>query len=198
MEKYKSFLTFKNIFISILIIAVLVLFTFNGKTKIERIKVPEIVIKSDTIFLEKIVEVVNVKYKDGTAVVNKNIFESYEKEKDTLKKKEIFIEAVQVRKNKTTVLDNDKAKVTVNSTVEGKLVSLQADVVLKEREVEVKVNEPPRLSLVLGTDMNYNNLKFNPGLNAGIQTRNGNIYKVGVNLDKSVTIGFSKTFTLIK
>ena len=198
MEKFKEFITFKNLFIAGLVIAILMLSTCDNKNKnIKIVKIPEVVIKSDTVLVYKIVPK-NVKAKDGTVVVNKDTYDKYEQEKDTVKKKEIFIEATQIRNDKTTVLDNDIAKVVVNSTVEGRLVSLQADVTLKERKIEVEVNKNPRLSLVLGTDLYYNELKFNPVVNAGIQTRNGSTYKAGVALDKSVMIGFSKTFTIIK
>ena len=199
MEKFKEFITFKNLFIAGLVIAILMLSTCDNKNKnIKIVKIPEVVIKSDTVFIEKKINTIQIKYKDGTAVVNKDIYENYNKEIDTVKKKEIFVESITIREYKNTVIDNDTAKVIVNSKVQGKLLSVQADLFIKEKEIKLEINKNPRLSLVTGIDLYYNKLEFNPVINAGIQTRNGNTYKIGTALDKSVMIGFSKTFTIIK
>lgn len=199
MDKLKELATMKNLFVVALIAIILVLATCSGpKDKVVTVVQPEYHKVTDTVFIEKI-KLKTIVVKDGTVVVNKDKYNDYIKEKDTVKKKEQFIEAITVKDYSIPVIDNDTIKVIVNSKVQGLLLSTSANVTVKEKKIKERViTQRPRLSLILGSEVGYKSFQLNPLIKTGIQTKSGNIYTVSIDLNKNVYIGFSKTFTIIK
>jgi hypothetical protein len=199
MDKLKELATMKNLFILALIAIILVLSTCSGpKDKVVTVVQPEYHKVTDTVFIEEI-KLKTIVVKDGTVVVNKDKYNEYIKTKDTVKKKEILIEALTVREYNTNVIDNDSVKVDVYSKVQGLLLATSADVTVKEQKVKERViTQRPRLSLVLGAEVGYKEFQFKPLIKTGIQTKSGNILTLSLDLDKNVYVGFAKTFTLIK
>jgi len=199
MDKLKELATMKNIFIVALIAIILILGTCSGpKEKIVTVVQPEYTKVTDTVFIEKI-KLKTIVVKDGTVVVNKDKYNDYVKTKDTVKKKEILIEALTVREYNTNVINNDSVKVDIYSKVQGLLLSTSANVTVKEKKIKERViTQRPRLSLILGSEVGYKSFQLNPLIKTGIQTKSGNIYTVSIDLNKNVYIGFSKTFTIIK
>jgi hypothetical protein len=199
MDKLKELATMKNLFVVALIAIILVLSTCSGpKDKVVTVIQPEYHKVTDTVFIEKI-KLKNIAVKDGTVVVNKDKYEDYIKTKDTVKKKEILIEALTVREYNTNVIDNDSIKVDVYSKVQGMLLATSADVTVKEQKIKEKVvTQRPRLSLILGAEVGYKEFQFNPVIKTGIQIKSGNILTLSVDLNKNIYVGFAKTFTLIK
>jgi hypothetical protein len=199
MDKLKELATMKNIFMVALIAITLVLCTCSGpKDKIIIKQQPEYVKVTDTIVVTRI-KYKTIQAKDGVVVVNKDKYNEYIKEKDTVKKKELFIETITVREYNTNVINNDTVKVDVYSKVQGVLISTNATVTVKPREIQERIiTQRPRLSLIVGAEVGYRSFEFNPLIKTGIQTKSGNIYTASIDLNKNVYVGFSKTFTIIK
>jgi len=199
MDKLKELATMKNVFIVALIAIILILGTCSGpEEKIVTVIQPEYTKVTDTVFIEKI-KLKTIVVKDGTVVVNKDKYNDYIQEKDTVKKKDILIESITIRDYKTTVIDNDTVKVDVNNKVQGFLIATSADITIKKQKVKERViTQRPRLSVILGAEVGYRNFEFNPLIKTGIQTKSGNIYTASIDLNKNVYVGFSKTFTLFK
>lgn len=199
MDKLKELATMKNIFIVALIAIILILGTCSGpKEKIVTVVQPEYTKVTDTVFIEKI-KLKTIVVKDGTVVVNKDKYNDYLKENDTVKKKEQFIDAITIRDYNTKVIDNDTISVEVYSKVQGDLIATSAKVKVKQQEIKERViTQRPRLSILVGAEVGYQNFEFNPLIKTGIQTKSGNIYTASIDLNKNVYVGFSKTFTLFK
>ena len=199
MDKLKELATMKNIFIVALIAIILILGTCSGpEEKIVTVVQPEYTKVTDTVFIEKI-KLKTIVVKDGTVVVNKNKYNDYVQEKDTVKKKEQFVEAIIIRDYNTKVIDNDTVSVEVYSKVQGNLITTSAKVTIKQQEIKERVvTQRPRLSILLGAEVGYKDFQLNPLIKTGIQTKSGNIYTASIDLEKNVYVGFSKTFTLFK
>lgn len=199
MDKLKEFVTMKNLFIVTLIAIIIAISNCSGpKEKITTIIQPEYHVVTDTVVLEKI-KLQTIKVKDGTVIVNKDIYKDYIQAKDTSKKKEILIEAITIRDYKTNVIDNDTIKIDVNSKVQGLLLSTNADVTIKSQKIKERIiTQRPKLSFILGAEVGYNNLSFTPVIKTGIQTKSGNMFTISADLNRSVNVGFAKTFTIIK
>ena len=199
MDKLKELATMKNIFIVALIAIILILGTCSSpKEKIVTVVQPEYTKVTDTVFIEKI-KLKTIVVKNGTVVVNEDKYNDYIREKDTVKKKEQFVEAITIRDYNTKVIDNDTVSVEVYSKVQGDLIATSAKVKIKQQEIKERViTQRPRLSIILGAEVGYGNFEFNPLIKTGIQTKSGNIYTASIDLNKNVYVGFSKTFTLFK
>jgi hypothetical protein len=200
MDKLNKFVTIKNIFVVALIAIIVILMIKPNKVEVKTntITIPEYSTIVDTVFVERI-EYKTIVVKDGTAVVNKNKYEEYVKEIDTIKKKEQFVKAITVRDYKITLVDDARIKIDVNSKVEGNLLSSNASYTIKEQLVEPKtIYRNPRVSLILGAEVGYKNMEFNPRIMGGVQTSNGNIFSIGFDIDANISVGFSKRFTIIK
>lgn len=191
------FLNFRNVatVLLIAIIAFAMLFNNDKNTVITK-AIPAYIKNTDTVFVN-VIQTKIVKVKDGTVVVDKAKYEEYVKEIDTIKKAEKFVDAIIIREYNNTVLDNDTATVKVYSKVQGALLSTSAELVIKEREQTVLIQNP-RLSLIIGADIGYVNLKFTTLIKSGIQTRKGNIYSLSSDLNGNIFLGFSKSLVIFK
>lgn len=199
MDKLKGLATMKNIFIVALIAIILILGTCSGpKDRVVTVVQKEYTKVTDTVFIEKI-KLKTIVVKDGTVVVNKDKYDDYIKEKDTIKKKDQFVEAITIRDYNTRVIDDNTMTVDVYSKVQGNLIATSAKVKIKKQEIKERVvTQRPRLSVILGAEVGYKDFEFNPMIKTGIQTKSGNLYTASIDLNKNVYIGFSKTFTLFK
>jgi hypothetical protein len=199
MDKLKELATMKNVFIVALIAIILILGTCSGpKEKVVTVVQPEYTKVTDTVFIEKI-KLKTIVVKDGTVVVNKEKYNDYIKEKDTVKKKDQFVNSITIRDYNTKVIDNDTVSVEVYSKVQGELIAVNAKVKVKQQEIKERIiTQRPKLSILVGAEVGYQNFEFNPLIKTGIQTKSGNIYTASIDLNKNVYVGFSKTFTLFK
>lgn len=158
--------------------------------KPEPIKVPKYIyktLKGDTIELEN--------------PVNEELAYHYEellKERDSIKLRLAYLDAIQIRKYKSEFEDKN-LKVSVYSQTTGTLDSLSLDYVIKPDTIEVAV---PKQSFALflggGTYSNSKDLRFK--LNLGVQTKKGNVIIGGYDpLNKNVFLDYNfKIFSLNK
>jgi hypothetical protein len=164
-------------------------------------------IVTDTIYIEVI--------KPGKALPERKIlvvdstykakYEEAIRDNDTLKSKNLFLESIALDKYKGTLIDNDEIKIDGEFTTRGKLLDYSIDYTIKSDTIrytpEVRYRHPS-LSLVYGIDAQLptEGYKALPviGAHVGLQFKSGSIFKLGVNSDKSITVGYSRTLKLFK
>tara|TARA_R110002020_G_scaffold100855_1_gene238040 strand:+ start:8174 stop:8815 length:642 start_codon:yes stop_codon:yes gene_type:complete len=131
-------------------------------------------------------------------------YENAIKENDSLKAKNLFLESIALDTHEGTLIDNDDIKIDGRFLTRGKLLEYDIDYKIKSDTITYTpdvVYKHPNLSLVLGTEVSFptnpSNLT-NPaiGFKVGLQNKRGATWSVGVNTNKDVSIGYSKTFKL--
>ena len=126
------------------------------------------------------------------------------KENDTLKAKNLFLEAIEVNEYKDTVVNNKDIEIIGHATTRGILLDFKVNYKIKSDTLTYKpiiINELPRLSLVAGVTLGIPTIPVAPAkpfieVHAGIMNKKGNIWTIGYDSQERVLIGYSKTFKL--
>lgn len=172
-----------------IVIAIVLLLLFpdncsNKKKDKEVITIPEHSKTTDTIVITKIIEK-KIYLKGKSVAVDGTSYDNYEKEVDTVKKKEIFLDAITIRKYDTIIEDNDKIKIKIHAKTKGELVNINADYTIKENKIEI----PKKSYLLLGAGANTKGVI---SINPGFQLKNGDILSTSINSNKSFSLSYTK------
>lgn len=153
------------------------------------------VITTDTIYLDKIVEVPvpidNVEY-----VVDSAYYHKYLNEVEENKKLLIFLDAITVRDTTLTLVDNDTIKINVFSKMRGELIAQAAEYTIKEKEVIAIVDMVvPKYNLYIGgaVTVPLNDSNYKPTVGAGLllrRTKQDDMFKVMVHTNRSISFSY--------
>jgi len=141
---------------------------------------------------EKKVFVVDSLYKDE--------YEKAVAEKDSLKQKLLFYEAITINEFDDTVIDNDTIKVDLYAKTRGKLLAYKVDYNIKESEFTYTpevVNVRPPITLLLGVEgmiATEPQLKFD----AYLQGQKGHAIGAGVDTQGNYYVGYKHTISFRK
>ena len=139
-----------------------------------------------------------------TVQVDSKWKELYEKAQDSLERTRLYLEAIKVRKYEKVLVDNDSIKVKGFATTRGSLLDYTIDYTIKPIEHTYKptiIKTPPKLSLILGTDVGVPTLpnnNFSIRGNIGVINKKGNGVTFGYDNNKNVWLGVSKRIILKK
>lgn len=129
--------------------------------------------------------------------INKELESKYlqaQKDKDSLKLKLLYFEAIQVRKYHEKYEDkNITIDVFANTT--GTLDSL--GVKYKTKKDSVKIKEPV-FRLLAGPQLQLHNGELFPAASVGVQNKKGNIFEGNYNTNGDFTIGYKHNIWTIK
>jgi hypothetical protein len=168
-------------------------------------KVTEKVIR-DTVYIE--IEVPGRRLPVKKEIIVDSLYKSkYElavKENDTLKAKNLFLESISLDTWYGNLIDDKDIKIDGKFLTRGKLLEYDINYKIKSDTIRYKpevVYRHPKFSFMYGIDAelpssNVGNEGPSIGAHGGVQTKNGNIYKIGYNSRGNITIGFSKTLKL--
>lgn len=190
---------------------------FNSDEKVEDVIVitPEIngtaekkleSIVRDTVYIDKIVQG-SPRPVRKEIIVDSTYKAQYEealKENNTLRSKNLFLESIALDTYEGTLVDNNDIKIDGTFLTRGKLLEYDISYKIKSDTITYTpdvVYKHPNLSLVLGTEVSFptnpSNIT-NPaiGFKVGLQNKRGTTWSVGVNTNKDVSIGYTKTIKL--
>lgn len=147
----------------------------------------------------------NVIYKDTIiqeSRMNRELVEAFIKTKDSLTKERLYRSAITKRKY-SNKFEDDKQIITIDSEVEGNLLSLVPSYKIKEQIIEatvpVKIKQPV-LSLYTGLGISNNTSldNFAVQANLGIQNKKGNIIYGTYDTKGNIGIGYNIRLFQIK
>lgn len=158
-------------------------------------------VRIDTVFIEVPGKTIKEIVVDSTY---KARYESAVRENDTLKSKNLFLEAISINEYKDTIVDNKDIEIIGHATTRGILLDFKVNYKIKSDTLTYKpitINELPKLSLVAGVTLGIPTIPIAPAkpfieVHAGIMNKKGNIWTIGYDSQERVLIGFSKTFKL--
>lgn len=136
--------------------------------------------------------------------VDKGYKELYEKAKDSLEKKELYLEAIKINKYKDTIVDNDDITIKGEATTRGTLLNYSVDYTLKEKNITYTpevVTKLPKLSVGFGVEAGVPLIpqsNFVVKANLDLMNSKGNKINFSYDTEQRVWFGFTKTFRLIK
>ena len=142
--------------------------------------------------------------KGDTIEVDKGYKELYEKAKDSLEKKELYLEAIKINKYKDTIVDNDEILIKGEATTRGSLLDYSVDYKIKKKEftyVPEVVTKLPNLSVGVGVEVGVPLMQddnFVVKANLSFMNNKGKEISVGYDTNKTIWVGIKKTFKLRK
>jgi len=154
-------------------------------------------------------EVTKILYKDSVMyvpTVNQDLVDAYIKtleENDKLKSLNLYTDAIKINKYET-VFDNKDLKLTVKSTIEGKLLELTPEYIIKEQNIIVPVDIPKpkekvfamNIGAAINTSKDLN--KIDPSVQLQLVNKKGAILSASYSIDGVVGIGYSIPLFSIK
>ena len=138
---------------------------------------------------------------DGTTVIVENpinikLAEKYQRETDSLKRKLMYYDAIQMRKYSDTIKDKN-IQIDYFAETTGTLNNIKINYKIFSDTIKVK---QPVFSLLGGLSLqsNMNTLKTYPGLNLGFQNKKKDIILFGINTNQDVEVKYVKNIFTIK
>lgn len=129
--------------------------------------------------------------------INKELESKYlqaEKEKDSLKLKLLYYEAIQMRKYHE-VYEDKNIVIDVFANTTGTLDSLGVKYKTKEDSIRLK---QPVFRLLAGPELQLHNNQLFPAASIGIQNKKGNIFEGSYNTNGDFSIGYKHNIWTIK
>lgn len=130
--------------------------------------------------------------------------EKYLRSQDSIKRLNLYLESIKIREYEKTLVDNDTIKIIGKAKTRGSLLNYSVDYTIKpldyKVEVPSKVYSKPRLSLDVRVSTSIPNAitPFTQKGSVGLHNKKGNGLTVGYDSNRTVWLGLSKRFTLIK
>ena len=138
---------------------------------------------------------------DGTTIVIENpinieLAEKYQRETDSLKRKLMYYNAIQMHKYSDTIKDKN-IQIDYFAETTGTLDNIKINYKIFSDTIKVK---QPVFSLLGGLSLQSNTLtlKTYPGLNIGFQNKKKDIFLLGVNTNQDVEVKYIKNIFTIK
>lgn len=149
---------------------------------------------TDTIYTEKIKD--SIVYTKGKTLytenpINKQLAEDYLKATDSIKKLQLYLNAIQ-EKDGTYVYDNNDVKLEIYAKTRGDLLELKPKYTVKPTEAKVDVPVKQTVFAMYGGVEVSNNTNLNNfGVKAdlGIQNKKGTIFTVGADTRSNYYVG---------
>lgn len=138
---------------------------------------------------------------DGTKVtienpINIELAEKYQRETDSLKRKLMYYDAIQIHKYSDTLKDKN-IQIDYFAETTGTLDNIKINYKIFSDTLKIK---QPVFSLLGGLSLQSNTLtlKTYPGLNIGFQNKKKDIFLLGVNTNQDVEVKYIKNIFTIK
>lgn len=138
---------------------------------------------------------------DGTKVtienpINIELAEKYQRETDSLKRKLMYYDAIQMHKYSDTLKDKN-IQIDYFAETTGTLDNIKINYKIFSDTLKIK---QPVFSLLGGLSLQSNTLtlKTYPGLNIGFQNKKKDIFLLGVNTNQDVEVKYIKNIFTIK
>ena len=155
--------------------------------------------KLDTVF---VTETITVKGK--TIEIDKGYKKMYEEALDSLKKKEVFLQAIKINKYADTIVNNEDITIEGKATTRGTLLDYSVDYTIKKKQViytpEV-ITKFPDLSVGLGieagADVNTWD-KLSVKANVSLMNKRGNEINASYDTNGVWWVGYKKIFKILK
>jgi len=155
----------------------------------------------DTIYIETIVPG-QAQPQRKEIVVDSTYKADYEKaikDNDSLKAKNLFLESISLNTWDGNLIDNKDIKIDGKFLTRGKLLEYSVDYKIKSDTLTFKPKikyQHPRLTLLPGIKLGFptdplNNTEPVIELNVGIQNKKGNVFSVGIDSQKRLTVGYN-------
>lgn len=167
------------------------------------VTIPEVSGSSDVIQVKPDVIRDTIYLKGSVVEVDKGYKELYEKAKDSLDKKNLFLDAIRITKT-PLLFDNEDITISGTATNRGELLNYSLNYTIKEKtfsytpEVETKF---PNLSVGFGVEVGTNVVtldNFTARANIHLMNSKGKVINVGLDTDTNVWIGYTKFFKIFK
>lgn len=133
--------------------------------------------------------------------INLQLFESYTKEIDSLKRFLIFLEAIEIKKFSKD-FEDEFLKVTANGTVQGEVQTIGFDYTIKERKVEAEVPSSKQTVFRLLGGVEMGNTKqfdsFVMKANLEFENKKGNSFTTGFDTEQRIWLGYKFKIFQIK
>lgn len=128
------------------------------------------------------------------------------KRNDSLAAENLFLESITIKSYKKTIVDDDDIRIDGEFTTRGELIDYSIRYEIKKDSISYTpktVIAYPSLSLVYGIGVTVptnavNNQPMAIRANAGLQFKNGSIISLGIDTQKNISIGYSKTLRVFK
>lgn len=171
------------------------------------IKIPEI--KGETgkkIVTEVVYDTMYLPSKEKIVVDStfKAKYEQADRDRDSLKKRTLFLEAIKINKYEKVLVDNDTVKIKGYATTRGELLDYSINYTIKPPDFTYTpdvVYRRPSLSMGLGVEVGVPLIPTTNFLikgNVYFENGKGNGFNVGYDTQQRVWLGVRKTFTLKK
>lgn len=134
--------------------------------------------------------------------INMQLFESYTKAKDSMKRLAILLKAIEIKKFSKD-FEDEFLKVTAAGTVQGEVQTLGFDYTIKERTVTTQVPPAKETVFRLLSGIEMGNTKqfdsFVMKANLEFQNKKGNAFTTGFDTDQRIWLGYKfKLFEIKK
>lgn len=175
------------------------------------VPIPEVIIKSDTIYVPSPVDRDKdnpkkeyvYKYKDSIVKIpnpiNQDLLDKYNQAQDSLSKMKMYIEAIQIREYVTTY-ENEYYKMNIYSEVQGYMLKEAPEVTIKARSIDIDISKFKKYKLLYGGKIEYNigtldnRNPFNVEILGGIKLKNDDVILGSFGVDKSIGAGYLRSF----
>lgn len=154
-----------------------------------------------------------IQYKDTTLVipqVDQELVEKYlalQQENDLTKREneqlKLYTDAVSINTYKTN-FNNEDIDLTITSKVQGKLLDIKPDYIIKSKtvtqDIQIPKNKEKVLSVNIGAYSTYSSelKQFDPGLKLDIIGKKGAVLSAGYSINKNVLVSYSIPIFSIK
>lgn len=145
-----------------------------------------------------------IRVKGDVIEIDKGYKELYEKAKNSLTKRDLFLEAIKIKNYEGVLVDNNDITIKGTATTRGTLLDYSVDYTIKERSLTYTpkvVTRLPKLSAGLGLEVGVPTApetSFVLKANLTLMNIKGNAVDISYDTDKRVWVGFSKSFKIIK
>ena len=123
--------------------------------------------------------------------------------KDSLEKLNLYVESIQIKEYKDTLINNDEIIIESYAKTRGSLLEQKVDYTIKAKPFSYKpeyIKERPKLTLLptLEFGLNRTDLSINFKGGFGFQNKKGDIISVSTDTKGYIYAGYSKALNIIK
>lgn len=176
----------------------------NALPKPTIITVPKIEGTTGVINIEPQIIIDTVYIKGETIEVDRGYKKLYEKTKDSLARKELYLEAIKINNYSDTLVDNSDITIKGSATTRGSLLDYSIDYTIKKKDIthtpEV-IRQLPRLSAGIGLELGLPTIPRNNFVlkaNLSVMNKKGNTINISYDTEERAWVGYKKTFKIFK
>lgn len=152
--------------------------------------------------IEKIIQIPIIS-REREYLVDKLYYDKYILAKDSLDKLNLYVESIQIKEYKDTLINNDEIIIESYAKTRGSLIEQKIDYIIKAKPFSYKpeyIKERPRLTLLptLEFGLNRVDLSINFKGGFGFQNKAGDIISLSTDTKGYIYIGYSKSLSILK